>query len=684
MKLAVVIPIYNRPAYVEQCLNSLTRATFPEGTIIYLIDDCSASQARRMAKEYKHPSTTVIYHRTDVNRGVCNALIVGIGMAIQDGCDLFMNLDSDAIVKPDFVSKTISLHDKFHGQIITGFNCLTKNNNGTERHPVIETGEGWNRKRSVGGLNMCFDFATYESHIFPALQKGARRLCNWDAEACKSSGGAYCVVPSVVQHIGFSSSMGHSVSEPPDVAEDFEDGKESKVVESDHVKPGRLHLPSVTLLTVNCDKIETGIAAMEASLKDIDFGAVKFLTSQQTDYRHAVKIPHIGSIQEYSRFMVKELDKYVDTDYVLIIQSDGYVKNAAGWRPEFLNYDYIGATWWYGDDYNVGNGGFSLRSKRLLSILATDRYIINTHPEDHHICRTYGRHLKRRHGIKFAPDNIAKKFSIEGYRQRDKTYIGQFGFHGGAVVFPGESKPLVVMELQQPNKPDIVVINQPFGLGDFLFCIPLARDYMKEGMKVVWPVVSAYANIGKHFPDIVFIDKNNLKVDYERKDEYVQHGMKVIPLRWSYDIQRVPFRDCMKSKYGMFGKDWHRWRESTWLRDTAREDELFYKVLGLSDGARYNLVNTMFRSDKSGAARVNVANGLLNVQLREVAGFTLLDWGKVIENATTIHTVSTSINYMIELMELKAEEIHLYCRKPDETHFKNIDYLLTKKYHFHY
>lgn len=87
--------------------------------------------------------------------------------------------------------------------------------------------------------------------------------------------------------------------------------------------------------------------------------------------------------------MIKELNKYIETSYVLIIQYDGFILNPDAWTDEFLEYDYIGAPWWYTDDCNVGNGGFSLRSKKLLEILANDDSILETHPEDHHICRTY-------------------------------------------------------------------------------------------------------------------------------------------------------------------------------------------------------------------------------------------------------------------------------------------------------
>jgi hypothetical protein len=110
--------------------------------------------------------------------------------------------------------------------------------------------------------------------------------------------------------------------------------------------------------------------------------------------------------------MVKDLNEYVETDYVLVIQYDWFILNPDAWTDEFLEYDYIWAPWWYIDDCNVGNGGFSLRSKRLLELLANDENIKETHPEDHHICRTYWEYLKSK-WIKFAPEEIARKFSIE-------------------------------------------------------------------------------------------------------------------------------------------------------------------------------------------------------------------------------------------------------------------------------
>src|SRR4029450_12207204 len=102
-----------------------------------------------------------------------------------------------------------------------------------------------------------------------------------------------------------------------------------------------------------------------------------------------IEVRHTGSITsraDYSRFVMKRLVEHVDTAYVLVTQWGGYAVRPDAWRGEFLDYDYIGAVWCYeGKRCGVGNGGFSLRSRRLLNALRDDRFqpALN---EDQDIC----------------------------------------------------------------------------------------------------------------------------------------------------------------------------------------------------------------------------------------------------------------------------------------------------------
>jgi hypothetical protein len=227
-----------------------------------------------------------------------------------------------------------------------------------------------------------------------------------------------------------------------------------------------------------------------------------------------------------------------------------------------------------------------------------------------------------------------------------------------------------------------IIINQFRGLGDILFIVPIARHYISKGYSVVWPVEEIYADIGKHFPDIEFINKNHLKIDYDRRDFYYHKDALVIPMRFSDSLMNVPYYLCMASKYMLVNLPRETWRTLTWTRDSEAEVRL-RTTLNIKDGERYNLVNNNFLTSFKGQSNINPDNGLRNIYMSLIPGYTLLDWGKVIEQAENIFTVGTSINYMLEVMELHAKEIHLYPRIPHEYDFKNYDYLFVKPYTFH-
>lgn len=219
-------------------------------------------------------------------------------------------------------------------------------------------------------------------------------------------------------------------------------------------------LPNVTLFGIDCVDIDRLIRAAEISQQGIEFGAVKLLTSLHTDHPHAITIDPVKSYREYSEFMLKKLDSFIDTEFVLVIQHDGYVLNPYVWTDEFLKYDYIGAPY-IGPNgiLVVGNGGFSLRSKKLTSFLASDNKILITNQYDRfyfhnsvkrnkaenedQIISEYCRSYIESHGIRFAHVELAKLFSIESNSVVGDLYNNQFGFHGFGLRYRLEDHPLI-------------------------------------------------------------------------------------------------------------------------------------------------------------------------------------------------------------------------------------------------
>ena len=193
--------------------------------------------------------------------------------------------------------------------------------------------------------------------------------------------------------------------------------------------PVRADLTSVTLVAVTGVALTGTVAALRASMAQADFADVLLLSDQS----HSVeqfginwrRIEPIRSRDDYSRFMLRGLADHIGTPHALCVQWDGYVLNGEAWDPAFLEYDYIGAPWpHFRDGHNVGNGGFSLRSRRLLE---ASRQLPLEQPllEDVMICRRFRPQLEQQ-GIRFGPEAVARRFSYERMPPRGD----EFGFHG--------------------------------------------------------------------------------------------------------------------------------------------------------------------------------------------------------------------------------------------------------------
>lgn len=191
----------------------------------------------------------------------------------------------------------------------------------------------------------------------------------------------------------------------------------------------RPRLNNVTLVAATSVALRQTIEAIRASAREVEFADILLLTDREPaglePFIRWRPIDRLASRHDYSRFMLRQLVEHINTTHVLCVQWDGFVINGSSWLEEFLEYDYIGAPWpHFTDGHNVGNGGFSLRSRRLLEACAS-LPLAGECPEDVVISRLYRRQLEA-HGLRFATQDLAKRFSYE----RMKPNGSEFGFHG--------------------------------------------------------------------------------------------------------------------------------------------------------------------------------------------------------------------------------------------------------------
>lgn len=191
----------------------------------------------------------------------------------------------------------------------------------------------------------------------------------------------------------------------------------------------RPSLDQVTLVAVTSVAVSATVDAIQASMRQAEFAKIILLSNERPSNLHSRiewrSIEPIKSRADYSRFMLRDLAAHVTSSHALCIQWDGYVLNGRAWRAHFLDFDYIGAPWpHFSDGLNVGNGGFSLRSRRLLEATA-DLPFSGTDAEDLVISRQFRTNLEAK-GMRFAPERIARQFSFE----RMESTGEEFGFHG--------------------------------------------------------------------------------------------------------------------------------------------------------------------------------------------------------------------------------------------------------------
>ena len=217
-----------------------------------------------------------------------------------------------------------------------------------------------------------------------------------------------------------------------------------------------------------------------------------------------------------------------------------------------------------------------------------------------------------------------------------------------------------------------VVISQHFGLGDILFIEPIYRHYHNQGYRVTAPIMKEYLWIQEYIPYVSFVDCNKYPYDKESPTQR-NDGKLHVPLRFAHPLLRgydLHYGDdrkfWMPDKYTYLGLPVELWKTLSFKRNYDRENKLI-DLLNLPE--KFIFVNNNFGGSFE---RINIsANHLPVVEMRKIEGFTMLDWGGVIERATEIHTVETSLLYYVESLNTNAPR-HLYPRLP---FLENVEYM---------
>jgi hypothetical protein len=214
-------------------------------------------------------------------------------------------------------------------------------------------------------------------------------------------------------------------------------------------------LSKITLVTIDGTGKDTDklLNVIDICTRKINFGKVVLITADesiQTNDKLLVHKINKMTYPEYNEFCILDLWKYVNTEFCLIVQTDGYICKPTNWTDEFYNYDYIGCPWmdaepgyfpWVTEPkYQVGCGGFCLRSKKLLQAGSNiDRNLVKRLTtaglgEDVAICVTFRNYFESI-GCNFPTGEFAKKFALGSATELKPNELETtFGFHSGKYI----------------------------------------------------------------------------------------------------------------------------------------------------------------------------------------------------------------------------------------------------------
>jgi hypothetical protein len=238
----------------------------------------------------------------------------------------------------------------------------------------------------------------------------------------------------------------------------------------------------------------------------------------------------------------------------------------------------------------------------------------------------------------------------------------------------------------------ICLIYQPLGIGDVFYCQGIGKHYLNKGYRVIWPLASHVMYLKNYIdsPGIEFID---IASDFPEKEKYMEqyndpwnlHPMNTegdfVFLSLSNAQYRVKDSSLMISKYELVGLDFHTWRDNfNFIRNTERENNLYYNILGLNDDEPYVFLNKKYGTPPNyNEAPFSIDTNNKIIEMQFIPGDNLFDWLKVIENASMVVTVDTSYQYLMEKMDtLKATDFYCYPRNGKEDWIPIINKIFTK------
>lgn len=224
------------------------------------------------------------------------------------------------------------------------------------------------------------------------------------------------------------------------------------------------------------------------------------------------------------------------------------------------------------------------------------------------------------------------------------------------------------------------LIYQPLGLGDIFWVQQIVDTIINDGYTVYYPVGEVYYEIVSKYitkKNLIWVKETDdfpLKEYYGQINVHQNNNELYLPL--SYADRYIPNASVMASKYYFLAVPIGDYRKHFKInRNYERENKLIEKY-GLFDD--YILVNNSFGTEAQ-KRDIEIQSDLkvhyMDIEQDRNNGFNIFDWIMALENAQEVHTVETSLCYLIDKYCLN-NKIHMYEKRTSSqpnTYYNNVN-----------
>ena len=237
---------------------------------------------------------------------------------------------------------------------------------------------------------------------------------------------------------------------------------------------------------------------------------------------------------------------------------------------------------------------------------------------------------------------------------------------------PGQVLPVVPMDSSRWRQ-KTCVINQPGKVGDIICVLPIAKWWADKGYKVFWQCPKQYHSLFDYIYYCIPIEKYEHQAD---KVIDLSFGLDTFsPIHRKWLAYKRTGKSFVQFKYEIAEVPLSQIRNLIYKRNEQAEQNLIVD-LGLDPDGDYHVYHDS--SDYGTAADMDIQGP--SVRFQKVKDYTIFDWRKVLEKASSIHCIDSSLSNFVDAIEVKAD-LHYYIT--DKVPSKSDRTILTKNWKHH-